>query len=311
MSGIVVWTPETPSLGAAVAAVGVFDGVHLGHQTLVRDAVGLARADGVASVVVTFDRDPDQIVSPGSAAPQLLDLEDKLSLLSAQGPDTILVIPFDSVMAAMPPLVFLDEVLLRAFRPVATVVGYDFRFGHRAEGEVDTLVRYGREHGFTVVAHDLVSVDGAPVTSTRIRHLVAEGDVAQAAALLGRPHRVRGDVHHGRGGGAQLGTPTANLAVRLHAALPAEGVYVAWAHHGDARYQAGVSVGRAPTFPDARDVLEAHLIGFTGDLYGSTLMIEFVERIRSQRRFDSPVELAAQIEADLRQVASALGTPPS
>src|SRR5450759_1705833 len=190
--------PGMEPLGPAVAAVGVFDGVHIGHQALIRDTVMLARSKGAISVVVTFDRDPDQVVDPAGAAPQLLDLDDKLTLLDAQDPDCVLVVPFDASLAAMPPLQFLDEVLVASVRPVAAVVGYDFRFGHRAEGDVDLLVRYGADHDFTVLAHDLVRVGGEPVTSTRIRTLVATGDVVGAAALLGHPHRLKGTVVQGR-----------------------------------------------------------------------------------------------------------------
>ncbi|MDO8915214.1 MAG: bifunctional riboflavin kinase/FAD synthetase [Coriobacteriia bacterium] len=307
MGRTVLWTPDMASLGPACAAVGVFDGVHVGHQALVRDAVRIAAAEECASVVLTFDRDPDQVVSPASAAPQLLDLEDKLTYLAELGPDAILVIPFDSSVAAMAPLVFLDRVLLGALRPVSVVVGYDFRFGHRAEGDVDTLVRYGREHDFTVIAHDLVSVDAAPVTSTRVRRLVASGDVAGAARLLGRPHRVKGDVVHGRAAGASLGAPTANLAVGPFAAVPADGVYAGRVSVDGTRYAAGISVGVPPTFPGATADFEAHLIDFDGDLYGRSVTVEFVERLRDQRAFDSEHELADAIAADLDRVRGIVG----
>lgn len=307
MSRTVLWTPQTPSVGPACAALGVFDGVHVGHQALVRDTVRIAAAEECLSVVVTFDKDPDQVVSPATAAPQLLDLEDKLTFLAELGPDAILVIPFDAAIAAMAPLVFLDSVLLQTLRPVSVVVGYDFRFGHRAEGDVDTLVRYGREHGFTVVAHDLVSADGEPVTSTRTRRLVASGDVAGAAALLGRPHRVKGDVVHGRAAGAGLGAPTANLAVAPFAALPRGGVYAGRVTVDGVVYAAGISAGAPPTFPIATADFEAHLIGFAGDLYGRTVTVEFVERLREQIAFASEAELADAIAADLERVRELLG----
>jgi riboflavin kinase / FMN adenylyltransferase len=308
VSQTTLWGPETPSIGTAVAAIGVFDGVHVGHQSLIKDAVGIATARGVASAVVTFDRDPDQVVSPAGAAPQLLDLTDKLEFLAEAGPDVILVIPFDERVAALAPLAFLDDVLLRAVAPEALVVGYDFRFGHRAEGDVDVLVRYGADHGFTVVAHDLVRVEGEPVTSTRIRHLVAEGDVAAAAALLGRPHRVRGTVGHGKALGHELGAPTANLQVGVWTALPADGVYAGRVHTAEGVYAAGIAVGRPPTFPESEAVLEAHLISYEGDLYDTSLTVEFVERLRDQRRFDTRDELSAAIATDLEMVARTVAT---
>lgn len=293
------WEKAMAGLGPCVAALGVFDGVHIGHQALVRDAVVLARSTGSSSAVVTFDRDPDQVVSPASAAPQLLDLDDKLSFLSGLGADTVLVMPFTHGLAATPPLVFLDEVLLDSMAPEAVVVGYDFRFGHRAEGDVDLLVRYGADHGFTVVAHELVRDGGEPVTSTRIRALIAAGEVAEASRLLGRPHRLQGVVIRGRGEGAEFDAPTANLQVAPFAALPADGVYAGRLAIDGITYPGGISVGFPPSFPEAAADLEVHVIGFRGDLYGRTLTLEFVERLREQRRFERAEDLKAQIRLDL------------
>ncbi|HEY5549252.1 MAG TPA: riboflavin biosynthesis protein RibF [Coriobacteriia bacterium] len=307
MSRILHWHPEMEHLGGCVVAMGVFDGVHIGHQALVHDAVELARSRGVCSVVLTFDRDPDQIVNPATAMPQLLDLDDKLNLLARQGADVVLVVPFTERLAATAPLVFLDEVLLQTMAPVAVTVGYDFRFGHRAEGDVDVLVRYGAVHGFTVLAHELVNDAGAPVTSTRIRRLVESGEVSEAGRLLGRPHRVRGLVVRGRGEGAELDAPTANLATAPFAALPADGVYAGRTEVDGVTYACAVSVGVPPSFPDATAELEAHLIGFRGDLYGRSLVIEFISRIRPQRRFDDQAELAAAIRADIEQVRHLAG----
>jgi riboflavin kinase/FMN adenylyltransferase len=292
-------------LGEAVVTVGVFDGVHLGHQALVTDTVAEARRGGVSAAVVTFDRDPDRVVDPAHAAPQLLELDDKLALLGALGPDVVLVVPFDTRVAAMPPTAFLDGVLARALAPAAALVGHDFRFGAKAAGDVTTLEAYGAAHGFPVTGHPLVSAGGAPVTSTRIRALVAAGDVEGAAALLGRPHRVRGKVVAGRGEGARLGAPTANLEAPSYAALPADGVYAARARIGAAIHPLAVSVGVPPTFPEASCALEAHVLDFAGDLYGRELDVEFLRRLRDQRRFDSAEELAAAIAADVREVREA------
>jgi riboflavin kinase/FMN adenylyltransferase len=288
-----------PSFGRAVAALGVFDGVHLGHQALIRDTVALARARNAVSVVITFDRDPDQVVAPATAAPQLLDLDQKLTLLSGLGPDVVAVMPFNAELARTPPLVFLDEVLLDAMEPVSVLVGCDFRFGHRAEGDVDALARYGADRGFSVVPRELVTMGGAPITSTRIRALVAAGDVSGAALLLGRHHRVRGTVHHGRGAGTGIGFATANLSVDPYVALPAPGVYAGRVELGAAPYAAAVSVGAPPTFPGAVDDLEMHVIGFEGDLVGRVLTVEFLERLRKQLAFETMDDLAAAIAADV------------
>jgi len=307
VSRIIHWEASMEPLGRCVVAVGVFDGVHVGHQALVRDAVELARAREVDSVVLTFDRDPDQVVNAATAMPQLLDLDDKLSLLAQQGADVVLVVPFTERLAATAPLVFLDELLLQTMTPVAVAVGYDFRFGHRAEGDVDVLVRYGAAHGFTVLAHELVSDTGAPVTSTRIRRLVGSGDVGEACRLLGRPHRVRGLVVRGRGEGAELDAPTANLATAPFAALPADGVYAGRTEIDGVTYACAVSVGVPPSFPEATAELEAHVIGFRGDLYGRSLIVEFLHRIRSQQRFDDTTELAAAIRADIEETRRITG----
>lgn len=306
MTTVMTHSRGVHEMGPAVIAIGVFDGVHIGHQTLVRDTIALARQRNVASCVLTFDRDPDQVVTPGRAAPQLTSLEDKIALLRGVGPDAILVVPFDEWLASLSPADFCIDVLLDAAEPVACVVGYDFRFGHRASGDADTLHALGDLHGFEVVTHPLVQACGEAVTSTRIRTLVAAGAVSEAAGLLGRPHRLRGTVVHGRGAGRALGTPTANLDVDARFALPAPGVYAAWVTIGAERYASAVSVGVPPMFPEATCVLEAHILGFSGDLYGSQPMVEFVERLREQHQFDSADDLATAIRADVARVSGLL-----
>jgi riboflavin kinase/FMN adenylyltransferase len=302
MSRIVNWTAETEPLGRTVAAIGVFDGVHAGHQALVRDTVALARDLDAVSAVVTFDRDPDQVVTPATAAPQLLELEYKIALLAGLGADVVLVMPFTNELAKTPPLTFLDEVLLGSMEPAGVVVGYDFRFGHRAEGDVDLLVRYGASRGFSVVAHNLVRDDAGPITSTRIRGLVSEGDVVSAARLLGRPHRVTGEVGHGRGAGAGLNAPTANLLVNPAIAVPAPGVYAGRTVIEGRSLPAAISVGIPPTFPEAGEVFEVHVLDFDGDLYGTVLTVELLDRIRDQRRFDTTADLSQAIAEDIVQV---------
>jgi len=277
----------------------VFDGVHVGHQALLRCALERAAAEDLTSLVVTFDRDPDQVVTPDSAAPQLLTLEDKLRFLGELGPDAILVVPFCREIADTSPDRFVSDVLLDAFDPVEIIVGKDFRFGCRASGTVDTLERFGAQHGFQVRAFTLIEVNGEPVTSTRIRRLIANGDVGDAARLLGRPHRVRGRVVRGRSVGRGLGFPTANVTPVKYAALPADGVYAGRVVVGEDSYVAGISVGTPPTFPEARDYLEAHLVDFDGDLYGSEVALEFVQRIRDQQEFGSAQDLAHAIRHDI------------
>ena len=298
-----------PQLKASVVAMGVFDGVHLGHQALIRDTVALALSRGVESCVLTFDRDPDQVIAVQHAAPQLMTLDDKVAAIVALGIDTVLVIPFDAALAAMPPLEFLDTIVVPTLRPVAVLVGHDFRFGCRAHGDVDTLRQDGAVRSYDVVAHDLVVAGGKTVTSTRIRALVESGHVAEAAVLLGRPHRVTGRVVHGRGAGIEIGTPTLNIEPVPFAALPADGVYAGRAVTPLGTYAAGVSVGLPPMFPEATDRLEAHLLDFAGDLYGADVVIEFTERLRDQRVFGSVDELAVAISEDLTRIRAIV--PPA
>jgi riboflavin kinase / FMN adenylyltransferase len=297
---VVTWSHGMESLGSACAAIGVFDGVHVGHRALLRDTVADAQRRGVRSVAVTFDRDPDQVVSPDTAAPQLLTLADKLGCIAETGINVILVVPFTHELAEMTPETFVEQVLLSAMEPVDVHVGNDFRFGARAAGDVETLERIGIEHGFEVCPYDLVTVDGSPVTSTRIRGLVSAGEVAPAGKLLCRSARVTGTVHRGRGEGARLGFPTANLTPVPFAALPADGVYAGRAILEDGTdWPAAISVGTPPSFPDARDYLEVHLIGFRGDLYGQTLTVEILERLHDHHAFASTEELETAIAEDV------------
>jgi len=309
-ASVVTWSQDMSSLGSAAVAIGVFDGVHVGHQALLRDTVDDARARNILAVAVTFDRDPDQIVSAGSAAPQLLTLADKLDCIAETGVDDILVVPFTPVLAEMAPESFVDSVLLASMRPVSVHVGRDFRFGARATGNVDTLQRLGLSYSFEVWPYNLIEVDGSPVTSTRIRALVAAGNVAAAADLLCRRPRVTGTVRRGRGEGVTLGFPTANIEPVPFAALPADGVYAGRAILEDGiEWAAAISVGTPPMFPEARDYLEAHLVDFEGDLYGQSVTLEFWEKLRDLQSYPSLEALTEAIAADVDAALDVAGFP--
>lgn len=297
------FSPSADPLGPAVIAIGAFDGVHVGHQALVRDSIAIARSAGVASIVLTFEPDPEDVLFPDTAPPRLTLAAEKTALLAALGPDRVLVVAFDEVLAALSPEAFCTRVLCAAATPHTVVVGSDFRFGSHASGDLRTLQALGANHGFAVLGHDLVAREGTTVTATRIRALIAQGAVARAADLLGRPHRVVGVVAHGRGVGGTLGVPTANLVHDPAVALPAPGVYSAWAHLGSERFPAAVSVGAPASFPDAPPALEAHLIGFAGDVCGDTVAIDFVDRVRDQRPFPSLEALSAAIADDVALIA--------
>ena len=299
MSRVVQWHPGMPELGPSVVALGVFDGVHRGHASLIGLTVRRAEEAGLPSAVVTFDPDPAHVVSdvPGT---RLLEPDEKTALIAGLGADIVLVVPFDENLAAWSPERFVEQVLVAALEPVLVVVGPEFRFGAGASGDAGTLTDACAESGCRVELAEPLVVDGERVSSTRIRGLLAEGDVAGAQRLLGRPHRLTGPVHRGRGeGAAVLGMPTANVELDEHAALPASGVYAGFVNAEDGeRWPAAIAVGKPPMFPDARDILEAHLIGFEGDLYGHTITVEFLERLRDQQRFASVEELVAAMKAD-------------
>lgn len=304
------WGTDAPSLGRCLVAIGAFDGVHLGHQQLIRDLVARARARGSRAVVLTFDRDPELVVMPEQAAPQLMQLPDRLEALAALGADALLVVPFDRHVAGLSPDRFVDELLLHACEPLELAVGEGFRFGARAAGDVAELARLGAARGFEVHVQPLVTRGGRVVSSTRIRSLLSEGAVADAAGLLTRPHRVRGTVVHGRGAGRSvLGIPTANLRTDPYAALPAEGVYAGVVRVGDRTLPAAISVGLAPTFAEAQELVEAHVIGYDGPpLYDQDLAVDFHERLRPQRRFTSTAELSVAMRDDIAQAEQIAGS---
>jgi riboflavin kinase / FMN adenylyltransferase len=292
-----------PGPGTAVT-IGAYDGVHLGHRALLADLSARATAAGLSTVVVTFDRHPASVVRPESAPKQLTGLEQKLELLADAGIERTVVIPFDEARADESAEDFVREVLVDQLAARLVVVGEDFHFGHGRKGNVELLRELGAEHGFEVVGVGLTGDGAEAVSSTRIRALLAAGDVEQAAGLLGRPHEVRGPVVRGDGrGGPELGFPTANLGVADDIALPADGVYAGHYRRPDGTvHRAAINVGRRPTFyePGTAPVLvEAYLLEFDGDLYGEAARVSFAHRLRDEQRFESVEDLVAQMRADV------------
>jgi riboflavin kinase/FMN adenylyltransferase len=295
--------------------IGAYDGVHLGHRALLRDLSERAAAEGLSTVVVTFDRHPASVVRPDSAPKQLTSLEQKLELLAECGIGRTLVVPFDEVRADETAEEFVQEILVDQLGARLVVVGEDFHFGHGRKGNVELLRRLGAEHGFEVVGVGLTDEGSEPVSSTRIRGLIAEGDVAGAALLLGRPHEVRGPVVRGDGrGGPELGFPTANVAVDDDIALPADGIYAGYFTRSDGSvHPSAISVGRRPTFyePGTAPVLvEAYLLHFDGDLYGEAARVSFHQRLRPELRFESVEALIAQMQADVEETERLLADLP-
>jgi riboflavin kinase / FMN adenylyltransferase len=302
--------------GSAVT-IGAYDGVHLGHRHLIGRLRQLAAERELRSVVVTFDRHPAFVVRPQSAPSLLTDLDQKLELLASTGVDETVVVEFDEERANESAEDFVLEVLVRALKTRLVAVGEDFHFGHERRGNVALLSEMGVQHGFEVVGLALeADPSGGVVSSTRVRHALAEGDVRTAAKLLGRHHEVRGIVVHGSGrGGSQLGFPTANVDVPPEIALPSPGIYACrYERPGGSVHPAAVSLGYRPTFSDREPalsagdlpVLEAFLLDFDGDLYAEPARVSFVERIRPERRFDSVAELVAAIEEDVVRVREEL-----
>lgn len=303
-----------PAAGTVVT-IGAYDGVHLGHRALLARVRSMADQLGAAAAVVTFDRHPATVVRPESAPKLLTDLAQKLELLATTGMDYAHVVRFDEARAAESAEDFVRELLVGCLAARAVVVGHDFHFGNRRRGNVGLLQAMGAELGFDVLGISLVGdADGPgaePVSSTRVRALLAAGDVAGAGALLGRPHEVRGTVVAGDERGRTLGYPTANVAVPGDILLPADGIYAGWySRPGGAVHPAAISLGRRPTFhADAEaSVLEAYLLDFEGDLYGERAAVRFAARLRGEERFDSVDALLAQMADDVVATRAALAS---
>ncbi|MCL6450854.1 MAG: bifunctional riboflavin kinase/FAD synthetase [Acetobacteraceae bacterium] len=299
-----------------LVAVGVFDGVHRGHQRILRELVSRAAACGGRSVALTFEPHPLEVVGPNGAPPLLTPPQAKLDLMAELGVDTALVMDFSPDLARMSPREFAVEVLGRALGSSQVLVGFNFTFGHRGQGRAGTLVRLGREAGFKVTVFPPIRVGGRCVSSSAVRELVQGGEVDQAALLLGRPHRVGGVVEAGERRGRALGFPTANLRPDPALAYPAPGVYAVTVLWGGRSWGGVANLGQRPTFGGGRNWLEVHLLGFDGDLYGQWLEVDFERRLRDERRFGSVEELRAQIARDvscaqavLRDLAGADGGP--
>ncbi len=297
---------------ACVATVGMFDGVHRGHRQVIGKVVERARKEGLASTVITFDKPPRQVLDP-SFRPQLLStLEEKEAVVGELGADHFVVLPFTRETAALSAREFMGQVLRGQLQTEVLVTGYDNRFGHNREEGFDDYVRYGRELGIEVLRGDAELMDDGerPVSSSIIRQLLAvEGRVDLMPQYLTRPYQLLGKVATGEHIGHRLGYPTANLvpdnAFKL---IPAAGAYAVWASlEGELQpRQAMMNIGTRPTFAGKQQTLEVNILDFDGDLYGETLGIAFVQRLREERRFESPEALRMQLDEDRKQVKDIL-----
>ncbi len=276
--------PDVERSGARSVAVGTFDGVHLGHREVI------AGSDSV----LTFEPHPVSIVAPQHTPKLLTTFERKAELIASLGVAELIVIPFDVDFAARSAAEFIDDVLVGALGAGRVAVGENFRFGHRAQGDARLLSADPR---FTTVVYPLLEIDGEVVSSSHIRGLVLAGEIAEANRLLGAPFELSGDVAHGDRRGRELGFPTANIVPAEELACPGHGVYACLA---DGR-PAAVSIGVRPTFETGRaELIEAHILDFDGELYGSRLRLQFLERLRGERRFDSAEMLIEQMHRDVQ-----------
>lgn len=303
--------------GPAVVTIGVFDGVHVGHQRIVGRAVEAGAELGLPVAVMTFDPHPDEVVRPGSHPPLLCTVRRRIGLLGSLGADAVCVVPFTLEFSRLGPDEFVRAALAGRLHARHVVVGVNFRFGHRAKGDIGLLAELGEKYDFTAEGVPLLAEDGVTVSSSALRGQLGAGDVEGAAHGLGRPHRVEGVVVRGERRGRALGFPTANLETPAHTAIPADGVYAGWlaALDGEGRdterWPAAISVGTNPTFEGKHRVVEAYALDRDDlDLYGVHVAVDFTARLRDMTRFGSADELTGQMRRDVEQ-ARALLAPPA
>lgn len=297
---------QLPPHAHPVVALGNFDGVHLGHRAILKAAIDRARAaaDGTA-FALTFDPLPAKVLAPERAPRLILAPEDKLELLRASGIDGVIVIAFTPALSRLSPAEFVREYLLGKIGAREVVVGHSVSFGHARAGNAEVMTALGRQMGFATIVVGPVTVEGAVVSSTRVRELIAAGDMRTAARLLGRNHFLSGAVVHGRERGRTIGFPTANLDPATEC-LPPDGVYATRVLLPDGAFPSITNIGMRPTFGEPGRTIEAHIFNFDRDIYGARIRLELVERIRGERKFDSGQALAAQIAEDLKRVKEIL-----
>jgi riboflavin kinase/FMN adenylyltransferase len=285
-------------------ALGTFDGVHAGHRAVIRRAVEFARERGLTSAVVTFDRHPLTVIDPSRVPRLLTSNEEKIRLIEELGPDELVMLPFDEHLAALTPREFCEGLLADALEARVVVVGENFNFGAGGAGDAAQLRACGAANGYDVEVCSLVTEHGAPISSTRIRRLLHDGELEEVREILGRPPSAMGIVVHGDKRGRTLGVPTANVDVEAGTIFPGRGVYAARALVEGTWYRAAVNIGHNPTFqsreePTTHVTVEAFLLDFAGDIYECEIRLDFLHKIRDERRFESADALVAQMRVDI------------
>ncbi|MGH7319380.1 MAG: bifunctional riboflavin kinase/FAD synthetase [Candidatus Rokuibacteriota bacterium] len=295
VQGLESYPPDAPP---AAVALGTFDGIHLAHRAILATAVARARAAGLRALACTFDPHPAEVLHPGQAPAPISTLAERLELLAETGVDATVVLEFTPQLAAVEPEAFVKDILLDGLHAHDVVVGYNHTFGRGARGNARLLLELAGRLGFRAHVVPPLMLDGVPVSSSEIRAALRAGDVERASRYLGRSHMIGGEVVQGAGRGRDLGFPTANVKPDRGVML-APGVYACRALVGGASHAAVVNIGMRPTFGETALVVEAHLLDFAGPLYGRQLQLEFVSRLRDERRFPGPEALREQISRDI------------
>ena len=295
------------AFGPSVVAIGNFDGVHCGHRRVIETAKRLAGERGLDDLVFTFVEHPRTVLRPDAPVPLLTPWNEKVERLSATGVGATIAAHFTADLAQLSPEAFVERILLGQLNAKAVVTGFNFRFGHRQAGSPELLKELGEKHGFHVEIVTPIEEDGGVVSSSRLRELVATGAIESANEMLCYPYTLTGTVIHGDKRGRTIGFPTANLEVNREKLLPAYGVYACRVTVGDTVLPGIVNIGQRPTFDPPKLMIEAHIFDWSGDIYGETIAVSLVSRIRAEQAFPSVDALIAQIKADCRVAREALG----
>jgi riboflavin kinase/FMN adenylyltransferase len=285
---------------AAILTIGVFDGVHLGHQRLIAELLRQARQKDMMAGVVTFRQHPEDLLTPGSRLPFLTDIKTRTKLLKDEGVDFIATLSFNKELASLSARQFMS-LMQKHFKMRGLVIGSDFALGKDREGDTGAIKSLGKELGFGVMVVPPLKINGEVVSSTALRKALAKGDIKKVHELTGRSFSLRGKVVEGAGRGEGLGFPTANMDVKSGQALPPDGVYVGLTRANGKVYQSMTNIGRNPTFGDGERSVESYLVDYHGDLYGKELQLEIVARLRDEKKFASAGELKKQITLDIIQ----------
>lgn len=292
--------------GPSAVAIGVFDGVHRGHAAVFRNLHD--RSGDIPVIAMTFAVHPDEVVTGMPGPPALAPLERRIEMLDGLGLDGVAVIEFDHDVRQLSPVEFVRAYVVDGLNAAVVSVGEDFRFGFEAEGNVDTLRICGSEYGFEVLATPIVGIHGTEVRSSAIRAAIASGGVALASRMLGKPFEIEGDVVPGDSRGRVIGFPTANITMPESLVRPATGVYAVRCEVDDVVYSGVTNVGTRPTFGGGDETIEVHLLDVEANLYGKTVRVQFIDRLRDEVNFDSIEALVEQIEKDIEQTREILAS---